>query len=54
MSDFGKLKGTCKICQGEHIFEIKDSPFLESIKDGEIEYIVVKDMEIDVTGWPVS
>ena len=48
-SNFGNLKGICKICRGEHIFEIKDSPFHEGIKDGEMEYIAVKDMEIDVT-----
>ena len=47
-SNFGKLHGVCKICKGSHIYVIKESPFVETLVDGDILYTAVKDMEVDV------
>ena len=47
-SNFGKLHGKCKICKGLHIYVIKESPFVETLVDGDIMYTAVKDMEVDV------
>ena len=38
----------CKICKGSHIYVIKESPFVETLVDGDILYTAVKDMEVDV------
>ena len=47
-SNFGKLHGKCKICKGLHIYVIKESPFVETLVDGDIMYTAVQDMEVDV------
>ena len=47
--NFGTLKGKCKICEGLHIFKVKESPFAEKIVDKDVQYTAVKDMEVDVT-----
>ena len=47
---FAKVSGFCKICQSEHIFRIKRSPFKEFLGEkNKVKYIGVKDMIIDVS-----
>jgi hypothetical protein len=38
-SNFGKLHGKCKICKGLHIYVIKESPFVETLVDGDFNIL---------------
>ena len=46
---FAKVSGFCKICQSEHIFRIKRSPFKDFLGEkNKVKYIGMKDMIVDV------
>ena len=47
--NYGTLKGQCKICKGQHVFKVKESPFTENIVAGKVQYTATRDMNIDVT-----
>ena len=48
-SSFAKLTGKCIICKSVHFFEIKKSPFIETLQDdGSIKYEAVRDMMVYV------
>ena len=47
--NFGQLKGVCKICKGLHVYKVKESPFVETVVGGDLQYTAVKDMEVKVT-----
>ena len=49
-SNFAKMKGSCKICESTHVFEILENPFNEEIGDDNLlTYSAVRDLHIDVT-----
>ena len=48
-SSFAKLTGKCIICNSVHFFEVKKSPFVETLQDdGSIQYKAVSDMMVYV------
>ena len=46
---FAKIKGSCKICEATHCYNITDNPFIETVNEqGNISYVPAKDMIVDV------
>ena len=48
-ASFGRLSGVCTICDSQHKYEIKLSPFREDFVNNKVEYSVERDMEVQVS-----